>query len=195
MTRLLWLPLALALAGPASAADPAAPPQPSDLTEKSSADLAEELFARLAKTPDENEAAGIVAALQALWLRSGSDTSDLLMARAHAALGLENYSLAISLLDVVVIDDPDWAEGWNARATARFYAGDPKGSAADVAQTLKRNPRHLGALSGLAAIFEQAGQKDNALKIYQRALALAPNYKPLRESAARLKHEMEGQAL
>jgi tetratricopeptide (TPR) repeat protein len=183
------------MAAPALAADPPAPPQPTEQTEKSSANLAEELFARLAKTEDADEAAGIVAALQSLWLHSGSDASDLLMARAQAALGHEDYSLAISLLDAVVIADPDWAEGWNARATARFYAGDAEGSAADVAQTLKRNPRHLGALSGLAAIFEQAGQKENALKVYQRALALAPNYKPLRDSAARLKHELEGQAL
>ena len=98
------------------------------------------MFDRLAKTEDPDEAAGIVGAIERLWLRSGSDTSDLLMSRAVQAMGAENYPLALSLLDTIVQTQPDWAEGWNKRATARYFSGDPKGSMADIAETLKREP-------------------------------------------------------
>jgi len=187
MMRFLGPLLALFLVAPAYAADPPAV--------KTTAEIADELYSRLAKTADEDEAAGIVTALEAMALRSNSDTDDLLMSRAQAALAADDDALAQSLLDTVVAVDPDWAEGWNARATARFHAGDLEGSAADIAETLKRNPRHIGAFAGLAVIFAEAGQRDNALKVYDRALALAPAYKPLVEPAEKLRRALAGQAL
>ncbi len=48
---------------------------------------------------------------------------------------------------------------------------------ADIAQTLKREPNHLGALMGMAAILEARGKKEDALKVYERALAIAPHWR------------------
>jgi len=194
----LSLPIVLSLAllapAPALAAE-TPPPATPEAPAKTTAQLIDDLFGRLAKSDDEDESAGIVSALDSLWMRSDSDTSDLLMSRALAAFGAEDYSLALSLLDVVVSTNPDWAEGWNKRAAVRFHAGDAVGSAADVAETLARNPRHIGALTGLGAIFEQDQRYDNALAVYERALALAPHYKPVADSVARLKAKVAGQSL
>jgi tetratricopeptide (TPR) repeat protein len=196
MKNLLWLPFFFALAAASAAASDAPQSKPTpDVQAKSSIETVDELFDRLAKADDEDEAAGIVGALEAMWMRSGSDTGELLASRALGAFAAQDYSLALSLLDTVVAVDPDWAEGWNERATVRFHAGDAMGSAADVAETLKRNPRHIGALAGLAAILEEAGQRDNALKVYERALKLAPHYKPLEDATNELKAKMAGQAL
>ena len=196
MKNLLWLPIFFALAASSAAASDAPQTKPTpDVQAKSSVESVDELFDRLAKADDEDEAAGIVGALEAMWMRSGSDTGELLAARALSAFAAQDYMLALSLLDTVVAVDPDWAEGWNERATVRFHAGDELGSAADVAETLKRNPRHIGALAGLAAILEDVGQRDNALKVYERALKLAPHYKPLEDAANELKAKMAGQAL
>ncbi len=190
MRRPLWIVLAPALlaAAPARSAEP-------QTAAKSTAELIDDLYARLAKADDADESAGIVTALQGLWMRSGSDTADLLMSRALVAFGADNDSVALSLLDTVVAIDPGWAEGWNERATVRFYAGDPTGSVADVAQTLARDPRHIGALTGLGAIFEQDERYDEALAVYQRALALAPHYQPVVGAVARLKAKIAGQSL
>jgi tetratricopeptide (TPR) repeat protein len=188
--RFLFLTLALG-AAPAYADEPAAPAQ----SEPSAQSRVDELFARLGKTEDADEAAGIVSALQSEWMASGSDASDLLMSRAIEAFSSQDYPLALQLLDALVASQPDWAEAWNKRATVRFFAGDAQGSAADVAQTLKRNPRHIGALAGLAAIFEQAGKKEDALKVYERAAEIAPHYAPLVEAVTRLKAELAGQSL
>ncbi len=200
MKRIFWFPLALALFGatlahaqkaPPAAPDSAAPAPPA----KTTAELTDELFDRLAKSEDPEEAAGIVAAIERLWLRSGSDSSDLLMSRAIQAMGGEDYPLALSLLDVIVETQPDWAEGWNKRATARYFSGDSRGSMADIAETLKRNPRHIGALSGLGAILEEAGLREDALRAFQRALTFAPHYQPLVDSADRLKAALAGRSL
>ena len=185
--RSLLVVLALFSAAPASAL---AEPPP-----KTAAELSDELMVRLAKTTDEDEAAGLVKALGELSMRSGSDAGDLLVSRALAAFAAENFQLSRELLDAVVAVQPEWAEGWNKRASVRFASGDIEGAAADVAQTLKRNPRHIGALLGLAEIFDAAGRREDALKIYERALALAPAFKPAREAAKQLAAEIAGTAL
>ena len=185
--------LLLALSAPALAQTPpkAAVPAPAPTVHEQ----IDALFARLAAAKDSDETEGIVGVLDRLQLQSGSDTSDLLMQRAVATMEQGNYSVSLSLLDAVVDLNPDWAEGWNKRATARYLAGDSKGAVADIAQTLARDPRHLGALAGLGMILEDAGQQDQALRAYQRALAIAPHWKPVLEAEARVKAALAGQAL
>ena len=153
------------------------------------------LFGRLAASKDSDETAGIVAAIDRLRLHSGSDTGDLLMSRAVATMNSGDYSVSLSLLDAIVALQPDWAEGWNKRATARYLDGDTKGAMADIAQTLARDPRHLGALAGMGMILEDAGQREQALRAYQRALAVAPQWQPVAEATARVKAALAGRAL
>ena len=136
-----------------------------------------------------------MAVIDRLQLKSGSDTSDLLMQRAVATMEQGDYEVSLSLLDAIVDLQPDWAEGWNKRATARYLSGDAKGAVADIAQTLTRNPRDLGALAGLGMIFEDEGQREQALRAYDRALALAPHWQPIVEAEARVKAALAGQAL
>ena len=109
-------------------------------------------------------------------MQSGSDTADLLIARAlQGARERQTGRWRCKLLDSVVDLYPDWSEAWSERATARFQSGDVAGAMADVAQTLKREPRDLGALAGLAAMMLDAGDADAArCRVYDRALELAP---------------------
>jgi len=153
---------------------------------KTQAQQTDELFDRLAKSQDPVEAAGLVSAIDRLRQHSGSDTSDLLMARAVQAMATQNYTLATSLLDAILDLRPEWAEAWNKRATVRYVSGDSRGSMADIAQTLKREPRHLGALAGLGAILQESGRLDDAKRAYDRALAIAPEYQPMRDAAERV---------
>jgi tetratricopeptide (TPR) repeat protein len=185
--------LLLALSASAFAQTPpraAAPPPPPTVHQQIDA-----LFGRLAAAKDSDETEGIIGVLDRLELQSGSDTSDLLMQRAVATMEQGNYPVSLSLLDAIVDLNPDWAEGWNKRATARYLAGDAKGAVADIAQTLSRDPRNLGALAGLGMILEDADQREQALRAYQRALAIAPHWKPMIEAEARVKAALAGQAL
>lgn len=186
--------LLLALGAPALAEDAKPAPAPA-AAPASPREQLDALFARLAAAKDSDETEGIVATIDRLQLQSGSPTSDLLMGRAVSTMENGDYQVSLSLLDAIIGLQPDWAEGWNKRATARYLAGDAKGAVADIAQTLARDPRHLGALAGLGTIFEDAGQREQALRAYQRALAIAPQWKPMAEAAARVKAALAGQAL
>jgi tetratricopeptide (TPR) repeat protein len=154
-----------------------------------------ELYERLRAAKDADETAGLVGLLLHTYSQSGSDTGDLLLERARTAMRKNEYSAALKVLDETVALLPDWAEGWNARATARYLDDDYEGSMADIAETLKREPRHLGALMGMATILEARGKDEEALQVYQRALDIAPHWRNAEESVERLKASLAGKEL
>jgi tetratricopeptide (TPR) repeat protein len=154
-----------------------------------------ELYARLVVAKDADETAGIIILLLHAYAESGSDTGDLLLHRARKAISAEEYPDALKILDATIALLPDWAEGWNARATARYLDDDYDGSMADIAQTLKREPRHLGALMGMGAILEARGKKEDALKVYEQALAIAPRWRNAQQAADKLKAALAGDEL
>jgi tetratricopeptide (TPR) repeat protein len=201
----LAVPVLLAVA-PALADDaqiaPQANPQaqapqtkPDDPPPQTPAEARADLYARLAASKDADETAGIITLLLHTYAVSGSDTGDLLLRRARQAISAEEYPDALKILDATIALLPDWAEGWNARATARYLDEDYDGSMADIAQTLKREPRHLGALMGMATILEARGKTEDALKVYERALAIAPHWRNAEEAADRLKASLAGEEL
>ena len=110
-----------------------------------------------------------------LWTRSGDAEIDGLMARATEEMQASRYAQAIALLDQVVQKKPQFAEGWNRRATVHYLAGDLRKSIADCDQVLKRNPLHFGALSGLGQIHLQLDDEESALRWFRRALEVNPN--------------------
>ena len=162
---------------------------------KTPAEERADLYARLAASKDADETSGIITRLLHLYSESGSDTADLLLKRARQAIGVENYSDALKILDATVALQPDWAEGWNARATARYLDDDYNGSMADIAQTLKREPRHIGALMGMGMILESREKREDALKVYERVLEIAPHWRNAEEAADKLKAALAGSEL
>jgi tetratricopeptide (TPR) repeat protein len=185
--------------GDPSAQPPEAKGEPQAKQEEPAPETPEEaradLYARLAAAKDADETAGIITLLLRAYAESGSDTGDLLLRRARKAIGQEEYPDALKILDSTIALLPDWAEGWNARATARYLDDDYDGSMADIAQTLKREPRHLGALMGMATILEARGKIEDALKVYERVLAIAPHWRNAQEAADKLKAALAGDEL
>jgi tetratricopeptide (TPR) repeat protein len=154
---------------------------------KTPAEERADLYVRLAASNDADETNGLVNRLLATYARSGSDTGDLLLSRARKAIGEKEYDAASKILDATIALLPDWAEGWNARATLRFLDDDYDASMADIAETLKREPRHLGALLGMAHILEARDKPEDALKVYERVLAIAPHWRNAEKAADKLK--------
>ena len=155
----------------------------------------DELYDRLANAKDADEAEGVVSRLILFYGRSGSDTVDLLLERSRKAMAAEDVHAAGQLLDAAIEFQPDEAAPWNARATFRFLTDDYEGSMADIAQTLKREPRHLGALMGMASILAARDKKTDALAIYERITAIAPKWTRAKEARDKLKAELAGRAL
>lgn len=120
---------------------------------------------------------------------------DLLLQRGRDAMDEGDTTAAIEHFTALIDHAPDFAEGWNARATAYFQAGQYGPSVADIQHVLALNPRHFGALAGFARILEDTGQPERALQLYQAALAIHPNLDGVREAVERLQTTAAGQEM
>ena len=89
------------------------------------------------------------SAVWQVWLRSGSDTVDVLMQQSIKAMNDSENVTALAILDTIVELAPDYVEGWNKRATVLYIQGQHDASLRDINKALELEPRHFGALSGL----------------------------------------------
>jgi tetratricopeptide (TPR) repeat protein len=152
----------------------------------------DELFARLAAARNPEEGAGVAGAIERVWLKSGSDTADLLMERARSVLNPKEAGIAWDLLDRIIALEPQWAEAYRTRAAARFLAGDRGGAVEDLGQALALEPRHFGAMSDLGSILLASGFDKRALDALRRSLELHPQQPDLRATAERLAPGVDG---
>lgn len=204
--RIMSAALALTLAAGAALAQTAEPQRPgavapSDKMDNPSAPSGpqrgpaatlERLFQRLHEAKTQEEAEGIARLIQRRWSRSGSDTADLLMARAQQAMKDKQVELGIELLDRIISLQPDWAEAWNQRANALYLAGDSIRSMLDIGETLKREPRHYGAMMGLGVILRQQGDDKAAMVAFRKALEIYPQFEAVKKAVDSLAIEVDG---
>lgn len=151
----------------------------------------DDLFARL-QDPSLQSWEGVVSQIHALWSKSGSPAMDLLLTRGEAAVEAENYDEAIAHLTALTDHAPDFAEGFNARATAYFLTGLYGPALADLRRALALNPRHFGALTGLAVILDETGDSKAAFAAIERAVALNPHDPDLNALFERLQKKVRG---
>ena len=149
------------------------------------------LFEALAQL-DEPGWEQIEDAIWAEWSETGSASLDLLLQRGREAMSDGNSTAALEHFTALIENAPDFAEGYNARATAYFEAGLYGPSLADIARVLSLEPRHFGALAGLGVILEEIGESSRALEAYRAARAIHPHRTDLREAVDRLEAELQG---
>jgi tetratricopeptide (TPR) repeat protein len=131
---------------------------------------------------DPARAAQAEAALWEMWCRSDDPEINRLMQDGLAAMGERRLQDAESLFTRIVEQAPDFAEGWNKRATVRYVAEDFAGSIADCEATLARNPSHFGALSGQGLCHLARGEVRQAAALFRRALAVHPHLGAVRQN-------------
>lgn len=144
------------------------------------------LFREL-RDPDDLVRALTENSIWQAWSRSGDAQVDALF-----KIGVEqmNQGQAESALDTfteIIKRKPEFAEGWNKRATIYFLIGEYDKSLADCDEVIKRNPQHWGALSGYGQIYMQLDQPEQALVYFQRALAVNPNLQNIENMIQQLK--------
>ncbi|MEE9314762.1 MAG: hypothetical protein V3V02_08930 [Rhizobiaceae bacterium] len=153
------------------------------------------LFAQLKRTGDTKRAKKISTRIWEQWQKSDSRSVDLLTHWAREASGESRYGQALDLLDQVVVLRPDYAEGYNQRATLHYQMKNFGKSIADIERTLSLEPRHYGALAGMASILEQLGDKKKALATWYRALAVYPAMRSAQNSVLRLEEQLAGNGI
>lgn len=132
------------------------------------------LFERL-HGADAASAANLREQIWEIWFAANEAEVDQLMEMGELAMGSGQLPMAVAMFDAVIERRPDFAEGWNRRATAFYLLGALDRSEADVAHVLQLEPRHFGALSGLGLINTARERYDAAIAAYERALAVDPN--------------------
>ena len=155
----------------------------------------DELFADLKLAETLRQSEEIRQEIIMLWHDSGDADIDHKMRNAIAAMSLDRFDLALTYLDDIVADMPDYAEGWNKRATVYFMQQRYDESLADVARTLALEPRHFGALAGLGMIMLEYGDRERALEAYRQALAVDPHLENVRRAIEQLGAEDPGQGI
>lgn len=150
------------------------------------------LFTELAAAPSDAAANEIESRIWARWADSGSDVVNVLLERASAAEESGENDAALAFLDQASELAPNYAEPWNRRASLAYKAEDYSGAINAIQETLKREPRHFGALAGLGLIYEELGQERSALQAFRAALAVNPHYESARRGVARLEPRVDG---
>lgn len=158
-------------------------PTPAQAPEQ--AERLDELFSELAE-PGRDDWERIEGEISQIWSHSGSPAMDLLLARGNAALEAEDYPTALEHFSALIDHAPDFAEGWNGRATTYYMMGEYGLSIADVEHVLVLNPRHFGALAGLAFMLESMDEPELALKALHAVQALNPNRPTINDAVTRL---------
>jgi tetratricopeptide (TPR) repeat protein len=133
------------------------------------------LFVQLLEAPGPVEAQSVEGAIWSIWVQSDDGAVRGLMQDGVNAMSRGDYPHALGKFEQMVVVAPDFAEGWNKRATVHYLLGNYAQSLADIAKTLALEPRHFGALSGRGLIYIALQDEARALKAFDAALAIHPN--------------------
>ena len=155
----------------------------------SMADVA--LLVKALRDPDEDTRDQAEQALWRIWARSGDPEVDRLYQTGIEQMNAGDLQRSIATFTRIIELKPDFAEGWNKRATLYFLAGELRKSLADCDEVMKRNPYHFGALSGYALIYIQLEYYDRALEYSRRALEVNPNMDGVRRNVELLERLLE----
>ena len=121
------------------------------------------------------------------WFDTGSEEIDQMLRAGDIALSTGRFNRSYALLNGVIERRPDLSESWNRRATLRYMMGDYEGSIADIGETLEREPRHFGALSGLGLCHMALDNHEDALAAFKRALIHHPHMPGVKQNVKRLR--------
>ena len=132
------------------------------------------LFKKLNETENQDEIRDLISDIWNIWYEVDDPKVIEYFERGIQAMNLRNYPLAIRFFNNLIEEDPNFAEGWNKRATVHFMMGNFDQSMQDIIKTLELEPRHFGALDGMGLIFIHQGQFQQALDVYDKMLEIFP---------------------
>ena len=183
--------------GPAWADGAVAPPSTQDAPPAATTKQArlDQLFSDLKRERNEKAAERIAGNIWSEWSQSGSASIDLMMQWSQKAIEGQKFDVALDFLDQVVTLQPTYAEGWTRRATVPVLMKNYGMSMSDIDHTLQLEPRHFGALSGLAQIMALTGHKQSALEAWQKVLAIYPMMRSAQDQVGTISEELAGEGI
>jgi tetratricopeptide (TPR) repeat protein len=150
------------------------------------------LFAQLQTASSATAAEAIERRIWQIWGESDDAAVGQLLREGVIAMAEGQYPVALERFDRLVMEVPDFAEGWNKRATVYYLMGNYPASVLDIKRTLELEPRHFGALSGLGLIYDAIDDPAAALRSFEAAVAINPYLESAQERIKELRRQLSG---
>lgn len=132
------------------------------------------LFSKLKAETDPEVAKSIEEQIWQHWFVAPDEEAASMLSQISQAMSLGQFDLALRLCNQLVYIYPEFAEGWNRRATVQYQLKNHAASVADIRETIRLEPRHFGAISGLGLIFLRTKDYPAALEAFEQVLAISP---------------------
>lgn len=134
----------------------------------------EPLLEKLSDAPSEREGDLTADDIWSIWRTAPDAMAQDLLDRGVGRIRISDYDEAQRLLSELIEYCPDYAEGWNQRAFARFLAGDYDAALEDLDRTLELQPNHFAALAGKGLTLLRQGRTVLGHKAIREAVAIHP---------------------
>lgn len=134
-----------------------------------------DLFATLQETKNVRTIAITESQIWEIWLQHANADVQQLMLVGTQRMNAQRFAEAMVVFNRLTESFPNYAEGWNKRATLHYVLGNLDASVSDIERTLELEPRHFGALSGLGMVFIQRKELSKAKKAFEDLIEVHPN--------------------
>ena len=135
----------------------------------------DQLFLQLKHSTSPSQATSLEKRIWQIWMEHPLPAITTKLRKGAQAMQLKNYEEALKHFSELTRQVPQFAEGWNKRATVLFLMGRFHESSVDVERTLQLEPRHFGALSGKGLILMNLKDWSGAIEAFQQGLKIHPN--------------------
>jgi tetratricopeptide (TPR) repeat protein len=189
----LAVALSLALVAPLALVHPVA--AATTIEDSARAQKLDQLFRDLKAAKSESEGLAIENQIVSIWMASGDPKIDQAMEWAVDAMDLGAFDLALNYLNNIVVTKPTYVEGWNKRATLYYVIGHYQESLSDIAETLKLEPRHFGAIAGKGMVMMRLGETQKAIDAFKEALAIDPQLTQIQLQVFLLEDMLKGKRI
>ena len=152
-----------------------------------SSTMLETLFAKLQTATDPVAIQSLEAAIWEQWVMVPEGPRRELMLRGITEMQQRQLKQSVETFSQLIEMAPDLSEAWNKRATAYWLLGNFPASLSDICETVKREPRHFGAYSGLGMIRAQMGEYPRAVAAFELAKKYNPHIVGIDDEIERLK--------
>ncbi|MEX2311778.1 MAG: tetratricopeptide repeat protein [Rhodospirillales bacterium] len=137
--------------------------------------MLDDLFRQLKTETNPEDATVIEQKIWKIWSYTDNIRAHTPFARGVVSMRAGAYDDAYRYFRDVTAIAPGFAEGWNKLATVNYSLGAYDASVRDIRRTLALEPRHFGALSGLALIYEATDLLPQALDVLNQVKEIYPS--------------------
>ncbi|WP_119301875.1 tetratricopeptide repeat protein [Dongia deserti] len=153
------------------------------------------LFEQLRTAQSPEAAAAIESQIWVIWSKTGDAELDQVLQIGSRAMAIGDTRTALKIFDTIVRKAPNFAEGWNKRATVHYMIGDYEASLADIDRTLELEPHHFGALAGLGLINVELERDEAALDAFERVLKVTPQSESAKQNIEFVKQRIKDKSI